>query len=393
MQLLDGALVLSPTDLTGFTACAHLTQLELAAARGELERPKRDDPMLDVLSRRGDEHEDTQLARLRADGEHDRRDRPPPTDPRRRSTPPRPQTLDAMRAGVDVIYQATFFDGALARPRRLPLSGSSAPSPTLGDWSYEVADTKLARRVKAAALLQMCGVLRAARAASRASRPRTSTSSPATASATPCTLADYTAYYRALKARFEARRARAAPGRHLPRARSTTAAICRWTDECNDRRRADDHLSLVAGMRRDQTRKLTAAGITTTHRARRARPPARTSTASATRRSSGSATRPSSRCGATEPRQLLVRACSRPSRPSRSSPTPLAQARLRRAARAVARRPLLRHGGRPLRARRRPRVPLRRRRARRRTATALPRLLGARPRRGEGRVRGRSSTS
>jgi hypothetical protein len=63
MQLLDGELVLSASDLTGFAACGHLTQLELSVVNGERERPDRDDPMLDVLSRRGGEHEDKQLAR------------------------------------------------------------------------------------------------------------------------------------------------------------------------------------------------------------------------------------------------------------------------------------------------------------------------------------------
>ena len=41
MQLLDGEPVYSPSDLVGFAACEHLTQLELAATRGELERPQR----------------------------------------------------------------------------------------------------------------------------------------------------------------------------------------------------------------------------------------------------------------------------------------------------------------------------------------------------------------
>src|SRR5262249_23925607 len=59
--VLDGGVVLSASDLTGFAACEHLTQLELAAARGEIERPTRDDPLLDVLSRRGTEHETQQL--------------------------------------------------------------------------------------------------------------------------------------------------------------------------------------------------------------------------------------------------------------------------------------------------------------------------------------------
>ena len=77
----------------------------------------------------------------------------------------------------------------------------------------------------------------------------------------------------------------------------------------------------------------------------------------------------------------LVRAApARAARPPRSR-RPVAAAGLGRVARAVTRRPLLRHGGRPLRARRRarqrPRVPLRCRRARRRRRAAVPLVLGA----------------
>jgi len=69
MQLLENqTLALSPSDLTGYAACEHLTELELSVVRGERERPKRDDPMLEVLSRRGSEHEDKQLERYRAEG-------------------------------------------------------------------------------------------------------------------------------------------------------------------------------------------------------------------------------------------------------------------------------------------------------------------------------------
>ena len=65
MQFLDGRLIVSPSDLTGFLECEHLTQQELAAARGEIERPERKDPELEVLTRRGLEHEARYLAELR----------------------------------------------------------------------------------------------------------------------------------------------------------------------------------------------------------------------------------------------------------------------------------------------------------------------------------------
>src|SRR6202171_6862135 len=68
MQFLEGRLIVSPSDLTGFLECEPLTQQELAAARGEIARPERNDPMLDMLSRRGLEHEGQYLDGFRAKG-------------------------------------------------------------------------------------------------------------------------------------------------------------------------------------------------------------------------------------------------------------------------------------------------------------------------------------
>jgi len=62
------------------------------------------------------------------------------------------RTLAAMRAGFDYICQGGFFDvrwyGRAEFLRRVE------PPSLLGDWSYEVEDTKLARRLKVAALIQ-----------------------------------------------------------------------------------------------------------------------------------------------------------------------------------------------------------------------------------------------
>src|SRR5712692_4224242 len=68
MQVLDGQLLLSATDLVGHLACNHLSFLEMGAAKGECSRPFRDDPQLDLIARRGLEHERWYLDRLRAEG-------------------------------------------------------------------------------------------------------------------------------------------------------------------------------------------------------------------------------------------------------------------------------------------------------------------------------------
>src|SRR5690348_10499002 len=109
MQILQGRLVVSPSDLTGFLECEHLTQQELAAAKGEVERPNRLDPELEVVRRRGLEHETRHLGLLRASGKRVV-ELPFPADRLESLNSAHAATVAAMRAGADVIYQGTFFD-------------------------------------------------------------------------------------------------------------------------------------------------------------------------------------------------------------------------------------------------------------------------------------------
>ena len=52
MQTVDGKPVYSATDLVGFLACGHLTDLERSALAGLVRRPHRDDPELDAIVER-----------------------------------------------------------------------------------------------------------------------------------------------------------------------------------------------------------------------------------------------------------------------------------------------------------------------------------------------------
>jgi hypothetical protein len=53
MRILDGESIFSATDIIRFVACEHLKQLELAATRGEITRPRRVDPLLESSCGRG----------------------------------------------------------------------------------------------------------------------------------------------------------------------------------------------------------------------------------------------------------------------------------------------------------------------------------------------------
>src|SRR4029079_8860857 len=157
MQLIDGQPLFSATDLVGFLACKHLVGLELAAAARLVRRPLRPDPQLDLIARRGREHEARYLAHLESAGRVVTRIEEAAGDPEdgggrlRRAAA---GTEAAMRRGDDAVYQATFFDGRWMGPDHLLLRLPTHRG--LGAWSYEVVDTKLARHTKASALLQLC---------------------------------------------------------------------------------------------------------------------------------------------------------------------------------------------------------------------------------------------
>ena len=279
MQYLDGRLIVSPTDLTGFLECEHLTQLELSAARGELKRPQREDPELEILARRGLEHEARHLDGLRTDG---RRvvEFAFPDGTLGGLQDAHARTVAAMRDAADVIYQATFFDGRW-RCHADFLLRVDRPS-DLGSYSYEVADAKLARKAKASAVLQCC-VYADQLAAVQGVEPELIRLILGDRSEETLRYKDYAAYYRSVKRRFEV----TVFSSQSPLADTNSPSplrggqgggisaittypdpvdhcdICRWIDVCELRRRQDDHLCLVAGMRRDQTRRLQAVGITT----------------------------------------------------------------------------------------------------------------------------------
>ncbi|HSW42291.1 MAG TPA: nuclease, partial [Patescibacteria group bacterium] len=260
MQLLDGSPVYSATDLVGFLACGHRFELERAALAGLVKKPIRDDPTIELLGERGYEHEKRYLEDLRAAGRtivEIARDGSP-ANTREGLREAAEQTLAALRAGVDVVYQATFFDEVWRGHADFLLRVDHAadePSSAFGAWHYEVADTKLARHVKAGAVLQVCSYVdQLERLQGR--RPELLHIALGGSSRETVSLRvdDYMAYYRRVKADFlgAADEVTVGPPTYPP---ATTypepvehCDICRWWPDCSDRRRGDDDLSLVAGI-------------------------------------------------------------------------------------------------------------------------------------------------
>ena len=270
MQNLDGTTVFSATDLVGFLACENLTALEQAALRGEIDRPIRDDPELAVLQERGQEHERRFLAYLRELGHEvvDGRVMDPSDEALSRLEGIRrdaERTLDLMRAAADVIYQATLFDGSWLGYVDF-LQRVDRPS-DLGSYSYEVVDTKLARRTKGSALLQMCVYSELVARVQGVMPERMHVALGGSGHRIDShRLDDYLAYYRSVKRRFtEASAPLSSLAFPLAEAPPPVdhCGVCRWDAYCGALRAQADHLSLVAGMRSDQAKRLEEAGVRT----------------------------------------------------------------------------------------------------------------------------------
>ena len=268
MQDLDGTTVYSATDLVGFLACEHLTTLDRVALTGAISAEDRVDEELEVLRERGEEHERRYLAYLESQGRTVVEGRHPHADGERndraRLEADAALTHDLMRQGVDVIYQATLFDG-LWRGYADFLLRTDGPS-RLGLYHYEVADTKLARRVKGGALLQMC-VYSDLVAGIQGRMPTEMHVVLGGRGYEPDShrLDDYLAYYRSVKRRFLDAVTAGAPIYPLPQVPEPVrhCEVCRWQPTCDAWRLAADHLSQVASLRTDQARRLRAGGIGT----------------------------------------------------------------------------------------------------------------------------------
>ena len=256
MHRIDGQLVLSPTDLTKHLACAHVTTLDLAAVDGPGHGgAKTTDDALNLVFSKGTDHERAYLARLRREG-HVVTEILTRFDVAGRVEAER-ETLAAMRTGVDVIYQATFYDGQWGGQADFLLR-TDRPS-DLGGWSYDIADTKLARRLKVPALLQMATYAERL-AVLQGVHPEFLTVVTGDGIERPWRLADVASYARRARSRLRQAVDAQPATQPVPVAHCSQ---CRWSTRCGDLWEAADDLSLVAGMRKDHRQTLVDAGIST----------------------------------------------------------------------------------------------------------------------------------
>ncbi len=255
MQKIGETLQLSAGDLVGHLNCRYLTELDLKVAHGELAKPKIWDPVLETLAERGALHEQGFIEHLKGGGAAIT-----VIDGVGIDAAAVAATTEAMRRGDTVIVQGALQSGQWSG-RADVLRRVETPS-NFGAWSYEVTDTKLARETKGNTVLQVS--LYSDLVSSMQGSP------PASAFVvTPGTqyepelyrVADYAAYYRHVRSSLERAIASRMDGAYPEPIEHCD--ICRWRNHCDERRRADDYLSLVAGISKSQAGELERRGVST----------------------------------------------------------------------------------------------------------------------------------
>lgn len=249
MKLTSNGIRLAATDLSNHLACRHLTVLDLGVARGLRSKPEWRAPDLVVIQQLGERHEAAYLAHLRATcGSFE--------DLREIKSEERAlrETLAGMERGVEVIAQGSLSAGRwFGRPD--VLRKVAKPS-RFGAWSYEAYDCKLSRETKATTILQLAlysALLKDAQGA----EPEFMYVVPhsKTLASESYRFAEYAAYYRYVRLRLEKACENGQLVATYPEP-CTHCDTCQWFSECDAVWRGDDHLSLVAGIRRQQRTQL-----------------------------------------------------------------------------------------------------------------------------------------
>lgn len=256
MQLLDGGWIYSATDLVARMECEHRTALDLASKGGVLPvEVVRAPPegMAQLAGQHGDLHEQRVLEILRTRYarivEIDQ-----PHNTRHALRQAAADTAAALAQGVDVVYQACFFDEHFR---------GHADFVIKGEGGYEVYDSKLARHVKPGALLQLAAYSEQLHRLGHP-MPRQMHVWLGNDEVVSCSVDDVLPKLRQVRADILAQ---IAAGPMVPTPlwgdKRSSCGTCGWSHVCAEGRDIDRDLSLVAGMRGDQRGKLRDAGIQT----------------------------------------------------------------------------------------------------------------------------------
>lgn len=257
MRKIGESLVLGANDIVGYLNCRHLSSLDQAVAEGLIPNPAVRFPRrLHLFRKRGAIHEQNYIRHLTEAGLGIIR-----IDGVGVTEKAVSETLAAMKQGTDVIVQGALSGHGWAGRADI-LHRVDKPS-AIGDWSYEVTETGLARETKSGTILQLCLYTDLLGNTQGIEPEYMHVVAPWSGyERQPYRFASYAAYYRKVKRALQESLADSQAEETYPDPRPH-CDICRWREHCDRHRREDDHLCLVAGISKLQINELKQRGIAT----------------------------------------------------------------------------------------------------------------------------------
>lgn len=245
MKKTGDTIELSAGDLSNHIACSHLTFLNLSVANGLLDPPAYFDPTLMTMRERGLEFEKAYLKFL---GDNGLSIQGPMEDNFETSFE---HTVSSMKAGVDIIYQATLKSGIWQG--RADFLRKINKASNLGAWSYEVIDSKLAKETRAGTIVQLCLYSQIIAEIQGIMPECMYVFTPENGfSEHSYRIDDFFAYHRLVLRRVMEAIAKGTDNIYTYPNSISHCDICRWWQHCVQHRRTDDHLSIVAGLSNGQ---------------------------------------------------------------------------------------------------------------------------------------------
>lgn len=248
----NGRLRFSATDLVTYLACRHASHLDVPifskdrTKSGETETTQ-------LLKRKSIAHQRAYLGRLKAGGKSIAEIKQGLGLSARADS-----TLAAMVSGVEIVYKAVLY----AFPWKCEadfLQRCDRPS-ALGDYSYEIADTTLARTADPKHIIKLC-VYSELLARLQGIAPENMQLVLGTGEYQSFRFDEFYYYYTSARLRFE-RWIENLPNESYPE-RCAHCELCQWREHCTHRWQEDDHLSRVANIRRSELQNLQRVGIYT----------------------------------------------------------------------------------------------------------------------------------
>jgi len=253
-KLLNNDIIYSPTDLISFLKCNHLSWSDHKTLTNELKLNKiKNNPFTDLLVARGLDHELNYLKRLKSTYNY------VVEISRKESLQKQVElTSNAISSGADIIFQPLLYD--------YPWSGyadflikTNTPS-SLGDFSYEILDAKLAFSAKPEHILQLC-MYSELLSNTQDLLPEKIHLLLGNQKTTTFNLSDYFYYYLYSKNEIEVF-VEKLPAESYPQP-CKHCNICSWREHCNKQWEIDNHLSIIANIQTSQTQKLNNSNIYT----------------------------------------------------------------------------------------------------------------------------------